>query len=238
MLNSGSDAMALGVGRISGETVLTIKPGAVLYGSVSEITQRYEDLKEEVRNSANLVTSIGLAKGMEVVGNTKTVQKIKQGVSNTVGKILPSNSAKSQLQSLGIKVEEKRIGVQVDGTTIRGLEIDDALGNNLGRTFKTFDNFDETTKTATSVKSIDMDSKTYLSGSRLSSKLNKDLKAIENFTEYSLKGTNLSRNDIEERVLKIVINNKPLNTSQMENLKKVVTHATEEGIRVEAVILK
>ena len=118
------------------------------------------------------------------------------------------------------------------------MEIDDALGNNLGRTFKTFDNFDETTKTATSVKSIDMDSKTYLSGSRLSSKLNKDLKAIENFTEYSLKGTNLSRNDIEERVLKIVINNKPLNTSQMENLKKVVTHATEEGIRVEAVILK
>ena len=175
---------------------------------------------------------------MEVVGNTKTVQKIKQGVSNTVGKILPPNSAKSQLQSLGIKVEEKRIGLQVDGTTIRGLEIDDALGNNLGRTFKTFDNFDETTKTATSVKSIDMDSKTYLSGSRLSSKLNKDLKAIENFTEYSLKGTNLSRNDIEERVLKIVINNKPLNTSQMENLKKVVTHATEEGIRVEAVILK
>lgn len=161
MLNSGSDAMALGVGRISGEMVLTIKPGAVLYGSVSEITQRYEDLKEEVRNSANLVTSIGLAKGMEVVGNTKTVQKIKQGVSNTVGKILPSNSAKSQLQSLGIKVEEKRIGLQVDGTTIRGLEIDDALGNNLGRTFKTFDNFDETTKTVTGVKSIDMDSKTY-----------------------------------------------------------------------------
>lgn len=75
MLNSGSDAMALGVGRISGETVLTIKPGAVLYGSVSEITQRYEDLKEEVRNSANLVTSIGLAKGMEVVGNTKQYKR-------------------------------------------------------------------------------------------------------------------------------------------------------------------
>ena len=118
------------------------------------------------------------------------------------------------------------------------MEIDEALGNNLGRTFKTFDNFDETTKTATSVKSIDMDSKTYLNGSRLSSKLNKDLKAIEDFTEYELKGVHLSKDKIDKSVLKIVINNKPLNTSQMENLKKVVTHATEEGIRVEAVILK
>lgn len=86
MLNSGSDAMALGVGRISGEMVLTIKPGAVLYGSVSEITQRYEDLKEEVRNSANLVTSIGLAKGMEVVGKTKALQNAKQEITKGLGK--------------------------------------------------------------------------------------------------------------------------------------------------------
>ncbi len=83
-----------------------------------------------------------------------------------------------------------------------------------------------------------MTSKTYTSGSGLSSKLNRDLKAIEDFTEYSLKGINLSKNDIEEGVLKIVINNKPLNKSQMENLKKVVENATKEGIKVEAVILK
>nr|WP_229050414.1 hypothetical protein [Fusobacterium sp. 1001295B_180824_G3] len=83
-----------------------------------------------------------------------------------------------------------------------------------------------------------MTSKTYTSGSGLSSKLNRDLKAIEDFTEYSLKGINLSKNDIEEGVLKIVINNKPLNKSQMENLKKVVDNATKEGIKVEAVILK
>ena len=64
-----------------------------------------------------------------------------------------------------------------------GLEIDDVLGNNLGRTFKTFDNFDETTKTVTGVKSIDMDLKTYWSGAGLESTLNKNLKAIGNFTE-------------------------------------------------------
>ena len=83
-----------------------------------------------------------------------------------------------------------------------------------------------------------MTSKTYTSGSGLSSKLNSDLKDIKDFTKYKLDKVRLENKDIEVRVLKIVINNEPLNKSQMENLKKVVNHATEEGIKVEAVILK
>ena len=83
-----------------------------------------------------------------------------------------------------------------------------------------------------------MTSKTYTSGSGLSSKLNGDLKAIKDFTEYELDKVRLENKDIEVRVLKIVINNEPLNKSQIENLKKVVDHATEDGIKVEAVILK
>ena len=83
-----------------------------------------------------------------------------------------------------------------------------------------------------------MTSKTYTSGSGLSSKLNSDLKDIKDFTEYELDKVKLENKDIEVRVLKIVINNKPLNKSQMENLKKVVEHVTEDGIKVEAIILK
>jgi hypothetical protein len=83
-----------------------------------------------------------------------------------------------------------------------------------------------------------MTSKTYTSGSGLSSKLNSDLKDIKDFTKYKLDKVRLENKDIEVRVLKIVINNEPLNKSQMENLKKVVNHATEDGIKVEAVILK
>ena len=83
-----------------------------------------------------------------------------------------------------------------------------------------------------------MTSKTYTSGSGLSSKLNSDLKDIKDFTKYKLDKVRLENKDIEVRVLKIVINNEPLNKSQIENLKKVVDHATEDGIKVEAVILK
>lgn len=61
---------------------------------------------------------------------------------------------------------------------------------------------------------------------------------MKNFDQYELKGIYLNKDKIEQSILKIVINNEPLNESQIENLKKVVEHATEDGIKVEAVILK
>ena len=51
-----------------------------------------------------------------------------------------------------------------------------------------------------------MTSKTYTSGLGLSSKLNGDLKAIKDFTEYELDKVRLENKDIEVRILKIVIN--------------------------------
>jgi len=42
----------------------------------------------------------------------------------------------------------------------------------------------------------------------------------------------------QKNILKIVINNEPLNKSQIENLKKFVESANKDGIKVEAVILK
>ena len=61
---------------------------------------------------------------------------------------------------------------------------------------------------------------------------------MKNFDQYELKGIYLNKDKIEQSILKIVINNEPLNETQIENLKKVVEHATENEIKVEAVILK
>lgn len=44
--------------------------------------------------------------------------------------------------------------------------------------------------------------------------------------------------NIKGRVLKLVINDNPLNSSQIENLKKVVENANKSGIKVEAILLK
>ncbi|KDE64589.1 hypothetical protein FUSO5_06025 [Fusobacterium necrophorum BFTR-1] len=153
-------------------------------------------------------------------------------------KITGKPVAQVQLERIGIKSEVKDIGLKVDGTTPTGLDIDEALKNNLGRTFKTYDNYDDVTKTATSVKSIDMTSKTYTSGSGLKNTLNSYKRDMKNFTKYELDKVKLENKDIENRILKIVINNEPLNKSQMENLKKFVEAANKDGIKVEAVILK
>jgi len=48
----------------------------------------------------------------------------------------------------------------------------------------------------------------------------------------------IEEDKIEQNILKIVINNEPLNKSQIENLKKFVETANKDGIKVEAVILK
>ena len=143
-----------------------------------------------------------------------------------------------QLERIGIKSEVRDIGLKVDGTTKTGLDIDEALENNLGRTFKTYDNYDKATKTAISVKSIDMTSKTYISGSGLNNTLNKYERAMKNFDNYKLDNVYLSKDKIDQSILKIVINNEPLNKSQIENLKKFIEVANKSGIKVEAVILK
>ena len=61
---------------------------------------------------------------------------------------------------------------------------------------------------------------------------------MKNFDKYKLKDVYLRKDDIDQSVLKIVINNEPLNKSQIENLKKFVKSANKDGIKVEAVILK
>ena len=153
-------------------------------------------------------------------------------------KITGKPVAQVQLERIGIKSEVKDIGLKVDGTTKTGLDIDEALENNLGRTFKTYDNYDKPTKIATSVKSVDMTSKTYTSGSELNNVLNKYERAMKNFDNYKLDNVYLSKDKIDQSILKIVINNEPLNKSQIENLKKFVETANKDGIKVEAVILK
>ena len=61
---------------------------------------------------------------------------------------------------------------------------------------------------------------------------------MKNFDNYKLDNVYLSKDKIDQSILKIVINNEPLNKSQIENLKKFVKSANKDGIKVEAVILK
>lgn len=140
------------------------------------------------------------------------------------------------MSELGVKTERVNLGLQVDGTTRTGLKIDELLKNNLGRTFKTFDNFEAKTGTATSVKSINLDAKTYQKDSGLSSKIKGDINATLDFTEYKLNDNYLNSSNINRRVINIVVDNKPLNQSQIENLKKSIDYGKLNNVEIKITI--
>ena len=140
------------------------------------------------------------------------------------------------MSELGVKTERVNLGLQVDGTTRTGLKIDELLKNNLGRTCKTFDNFEAKTGTATSVKSINLNAKTYQNGSGLSSKIKGDINATLDFNEYYLNGNYLNSLNINKRVVNVVIDDKPLNQSQIENFKKAIDFGRLNNVEVKVTI--
>ena len=117
-----------------------------------------------------------------------------------------------------------------------GQKIDEIMGNNLGRTFKTFDNFDENTGIATSVKSINLDAKTYQSGSGLSSKIKGDINATLDFDKYYLNNNRLTSSNITKRIVNIVVDDRPLNKSQIENFKKAIDYGKLNNVEVKITI--
>ncbi len=70
----------------------------------------------------------------------------------------------------------------------RGRDIEDQLGQDLPETFKTIDKFDFGTGDAISIKSLDLDVKTYQTPSKLRSRLNKYLEELDVFPGYQQEG--------------------------------------------------
>lgn len=227
-LYASEDVGGLALGKTASQQI-KIRAGEVLYGATSSIESRYAKVQEEARNIVN-TASLGIYAAYQ----SKPGQAVKTKVLDT---ILPKSSlAKRQLEELGIQVVEKSIGLKVDGTTRTGLLIDEALNNNLGRTFPVFDHFEN--GVATSVKSIDLNAKAYQNGSGLYSKLHKDLRAIRDFKYKNLNGIELDGSDIKERVLNIVINDQLLKNEQIKNITRVMSKAEEYGIIVKITTLK
>lgn len=89
----------------------------------------------------------------------------------------------------------------------RGRDIEDELGQNLPETFKTIDKYDDVTGEVTSIKSLDLDAKSYQSSSKLKSRLNKYMKELEGFDGYQLEGVEVGdlENPINSKTLEIAL---------------------------------
>ena len=147
----------------------------------------------------------------------------------------------NQLIGMGITdVDKQHLVPKIDGTVAVGKQVDKALNNNLGYTFKTFDNFDSATGTATSVKSVNLNAKSYQDGykniNQLSNKLNNDIGKMLDFKEYRLNGVRLEAPEINQRVLHIVVDNQPLTLQQQVNLQRTLNFARINNVEVRVTI--
>lgn len=102
----------------------------------------------------------------------------------------------------------------------RGVTIDDLLGNNLGRYYPTYDKYDEATKIATSIKSIDPMCTSYKTASGFRSVLRKHARALMNGRNYVVYEGN--KIDNIARRLELAFPNVPLTEVQKQVLDEFI----------------
>ena len=121
------------------------------------------------------------------------------------------------------------------GPLKRGWKIDELCGNNLGRTYKTYDRYDKVTRMATSIKSIDTMCITYKNSSRLRTRLNRYAKQLLEGKSYVI--MNGKRYDVAKRELELVLSDVPLTSAQKEVIDNFIEIYSDE-INVSIIILK
>lgn len=102
----------------------------------------------------------------------------------------------------------------------RGVAIDDLLGNNLGRYYPTYDKYDEATKIATSIKSIDPMCTSYKTASGFRGVLRKHARALMNGRNYVVFEGNKINNIV--RRLELAFPNVPLTDVQKQVLDEFI----------------
>ncbi len=70
----------------------------------------------------------------------------------------------------------------------------------------------------------------------MSSKIKNDIGATLDFTEYKLNDNYLNSSNINRRIINIVVDNKPLNQSQIENLKKAIDYGKLNNVEIKIII--
>lgn len=125
----------------------------------------------------------------------------------------------------------------------RGFEIEHAIKdkfykgngwNHLVDNFPTIDVWNNTSRTAISIKSIDLSAKTYQSASALKSTLNGYVNSLSSFTNRQWCGIRVA--NVKTRILEIAIPDIPLTSTQIQVINDVIKNAASKTNPVEVVI--
>ncbi len=115
----------------------------------------------------------------------------------------------------------------------RGQDIEQALGHNLPRNFPVIDKFEN--GLATSIKSIDLNAKTYQDVTKLEYRLKNYVDKVAGFNGQAWAEVVIKSSDVKTRALDLAI---PFNgsTAQQGILNQIVNYGTSKGVTVNIII--
>ena len=114
----------------------------------------------------------------------------------------------------------------------RGAIIDDAAGNNLGRTFPIIDTWDKASNTITSIKSYDIAS-SYAKPNSWFNKLRCHINSVGNVTKnITYQGQTVLVNAATKKELMVVVPNQVMSLSHRQELLRAFTYAKEKGVKI------
>jgi hypothetical protein len=118
------------------------------------------------------------------------------------------------------------------GAGPRGEAIEQALGHNLPGNFPTIDRFQN--GIATSIKSIDLDGASYLTGNGLRNTLTRYVDKVAGFNGKSWAGTTIRSSEITGRSLEVVVPHSGT-AAQQATLNQIIQYGAKQGVTVKVI---
>ena len=231
-------ALSLGAGIVNGS--ITVVDFLCL---ISGLDVNGNPLTEKERE--RLTTSLTIDAAFLSVS---IVSKIRYNASRAASSVDDVDDAlKIQIEGSGADDSFKNLNSTVDdvefpkgtwdkGATTRGKDIDGFMNNNTGSNYPVIDNYDVNTETASSVKSRDLNAKSYQNGSTLERTIKKDVDDLANFELVDWGDSTLSGMPINQRELQMVVPNTKLSQVQIDAINNAIEYAKSKGVNIKIIV--
>ena len=160
------------------------------------------------------------------------------GASRLVGSKLTPYLSKKYANKIADETVTLTEDVWIYGWSKRGFKIDEALGNNIGSNFKGIDIYDPSTRTVTSIKSLDTQASSYQTQSDLYNKLKVYADKLNVFEGYKQGDINIKPENIGSRVLNLAIPPDTLTIYQQQAIKQAKKYVEPMNLLFKVTIIK
>ena len=162
-----------------------------------------------------------------------TYKVFKEFSLNYFSNKITVNSTFSQLNTNVAEIDLPE-GIWEQGPIDRGNVIDETLhgGNNLGHNYPVIDRYNPDTGVATSVKSRNLNAKTYQNSTKLYNQVKLDIDKLKSFEMIDWAGTNYAGFPIEGRNLDMVVPNITLSETQINAINKAIEYANINNVKI------